>query len=235
MNLKKILLGTLVLCSSCFAIAQENYTVKMKLKIEGLPPEYAAMGEQDITTFIRGNQHKSEMNGMMGSMIVYYDGKLMTSLSDQMGMKTGFTATKEELDADEKERKTEAKPKIEYKDEKQTIAGYACKKAIVTNVNKQGKEEKTTVWYTEDIKTMRPPSRGGRGMVDLGDLKGYPLSMEMVRDNQGTEMKSSITATEIKTEPLDDAVFVVNTAGYKMMSYKEMKEAQKAGMGMGPR
>src|SRR5436190_753117 len=199
MNLKKMSLATLVLFSGYFATAQQHYTIKMKLKIEGLPPEYAAMGEQDITTYIRDNQHKSEMSGMMGSMIVHYDGKLMTSLSDQMGMKTGFTATKDELEADEKQRKTESKPKIEYKEEKQTIAGYECKKAIVTNVNKEGREEKTTVWYTEDIKTMRPPSRGGRGMVDLGDLKGYPLSMEMVRDNQGTEMKSSITATEITT------------------------------------
>src|SRR4051812_44577590 len=102
--------------------AQEQYTIKMNMKLDGLPPEYAAMAEQEITTWIRNDQQKSEISGMMGSTLVYYDGKKMTTLMDQMGQKRGFTATKEELEEDEKKKGT-SKPTIQYIDESRQIAG----------------------------------------------------------------------------------------------------------------
>lgn len=215
---------------SLFSSAQESYTIKMTMKIDGLPPEYAAVGEQEITTYVREHQQKSEITSMMGSTIVYFDGKKMTSLMDQMGQKRGFTATKEELEADEKARGT-TKPVIQYTNETKNIAGYDCKKAIITNVDKNKQETRTIVWYTDKIKINQMHSgKTTRGMVDLGDLKGYPLGLEMTQNAQGMDMKSTITATEVITGPIDDSVFVVNTAGYQMMAYKEMKELQKAGM-----
>ncbi len=47
---------------------------------------------------------------------------------------------------------------------------------------------------------------------------------------QGTEAKVVMTATEVSTAAIDDATFTVNTDGYKMMTYKEMMEKQKAMM-----
>jgi hypothetical protein len=63
---------------------------------------------------------------------------------------------------------------------------------------------------------------------DLSELKGYPLAMEMTDNSQGQEMKIVMTATEVLKIPLDDAIFVPNTDGYKMMTYKEMLDQQKA-------
>jgi len=63
--------------------------------------------------------------------------------------------------------------------------------------------------------------------MDLGDLKGYPLEMEIKQSQQGTEMKISIVATDVSTSNLDDSVFKANTEGYKMSSYKEFKEKMK--------
>jgi hypothetical protein len=160
-----------------------------------------------------------------------FDGSVLTSITEQMGNKTGFRATKDELDAAEKNDKPGAKPKIEYTKDVKTIAGYECTKAIVTSVGKDKKENKMNVWITEKIKANQTNGKksGGRGMMmDLGDLKGYPLEMEMSQSQQGMDMKILISASEVSTTPLEDAVFTVSTDGYKMMTYKEMQEKMKA-------
>src|SRR5690606_2504828 len=141
-------------------------TIKMSVKVEGMPAEYAAYGEQEVTTYIKGNNTKTEISSMMFSSVVYYNETTLTSLSEAMGNKTGYTATKEELENMEKGEKTEA-PKIEYFPDKKTIAGYECTKAVVTNVGKDKKETKTTVWTTDKIalnenhKKMRKASSRG--------------------------------------------------------------------------
>lgn len=220
--------AALTLCTFT-ASAQDSYTIKMSVKVEGMPAEYAAYGEQEVTTYIKGNNTKTEISSMMFSSTVYYNETKLTSLSEAMGAKTGYVATKEELEAIEKGEKTEA-PKIEYLTDKKTIAGYECTKAIVTSIGKDKKETKTTVWTTDKIalnenqKKMRKAS--GRGM-DLGDLKGYPLAMEANVNQNGMEMKMVMTATEVSTAVIPDSAFVVNTEGYKMMTYKEAMEMAK--------
>ncbi len=219
----------LVLTSSLLS-AQDNYTIKISIKTEGLPAEMAAYGEQDMITYMKGDKSKTEISSMMFSSTVYFDGQKMTSLTDAMGNKTAYTATKEELEASDKGEKTE-KPKIEYTTEKKMIAGYECTKAVLTSVGKDKKETKTTVWTTEKIKNNHMSSgKARKGMIDLSDVKGYVLAMEMPMNFQGTEAKVVMTATEVSTAAIDDATFTVNTDGYKMMTYKEMMEKQKAMM-----
>ncbi len=212
------------------SLAQESYTIKMTMKIEGLPPEYASMGEQDIVNYLKGDKYKNEMTSMMGTNTTSFDGKTMTSISDQMGNKSGFTASKAELDSMNKLNGAESKPKIEYTQEKKSIAGYECSKAILTTIGKDGKEQKITVWVTEKIKNTaaRGKRTGGRGMsMDFGDLNGYPLQIEMTQNQNGGEMKIIMAAVEVSTAVIDDALFTVNTEGYTMMSYKEMQEKMK--------
>jgi hypothetical protein len=230
-KMKKIITTAAILFISACAIAQDNYTVKMNMKIEGLPPEYAGFGEQEIVNYVKGDKYKIEISSMMMTSVSAFDGTKLTSITEQMGNKSGFTATKEELEAADKNEKAEAKPKIEYTSDKKTIAGYECTKAVVTSIGKDKKENKMNVWVTEKIKSSQAQfkKRGGRGMMmDLGDLKGYPLEMEMSQSQQGMDMKILITATEVLTTPIDDATFTVSTDGYKMMSYKEMQEKMKA-------
>ena len=230
-KMKKIITYAALVFVTAFAVAQDNYTVKMNMKIEGLPPEYAGFGEQEMINYVKGDKYKNEVSSMMMTSISAFDGAKLTSITEQMGNKTGFTATKEELDAADKNDKPEAKPKIEYTNDKKTIAGYECSKAIVTSVGKDKKENKMNVWVTDKIKSNQAQGkkRGGRGMsMDLGDLKGYPLEMEMSQSQQGMDMKILISATEVLTTPIDDAIFTVSTDGYKMMTYKEMQEKMKA-------
>jgi hypothetical protein len=231
---KKIITSVALILSAACAFAQDSYTVKMNMKIEGLPPEYAGLGEQEMVNYIKGDKYKSEMTSMMGSNVTSFDGKKLTSISEAMGEKSGYTATKEELEAANKSDKTEAKPKIEYTSEKKTIAGYECTKAIVTTTaGKDKKEEKVNVWVTDKIKT--PPHKNkGRGMsMDFGDLKGYPLEIEMNSNQGGMEMKILITTSEVSSGNIDDSAFNVNTDGYKMISYKENQEKIKTQMSKG--
>ena len=223
-----------LLFSSPALIAQENFTVKMNIKTEGLPAEMAAYGEQDMVTYLKGDKAKTEISSMMFSTITYVNGQKITSLTDAMGNKSGYTTTKEELEQADKAEPSE-KPSIVYTEEKKMIAGYECKKAIVTSVGKDKKESITTVWVTDKITNNHKSmgKSGRRGMADLSDLKGYPLAMEMPMNFQGTEAKVVMTTLEVSTTPIDDAVFVPNTDGYTMMTFKEMKEKQKMMMQQG--
>jgi len=215
----------LVFCSLSL-IAQENYTMKMTVKTEGLPAEYAAYGEQEIVTFVKGEKSKTEVNSMMFNTTVFYDGNKLTSLSDMMGNKSGYTATKEELEAQDKNKTS--KPKIEYTTEKKNIAGYECTKAIVTNNSPDKKEQKVILWITDKIKYNKNQNKAPGRSMDFGDLKGHPLGMEMAQEMQGTEMKIVMTTTEVSTKPIDDSVFAVNTEGYKMMTYQQFQDQMKS-------
>ena len=78
---------------------------------------------------------------------------------------------------------------------------------------------------------MSAKSKGKRGGMmggpDLTELKGFPMQTEMTANNQGMDMKMISTVTEVSTGAIDDAVFKVSTDGYKMMTYKELKEQMK--------
>lgn len=229
-NMKKFLITAAITASSALLNAQDTYTIKMSLKMEGMPAEYAAYGEQDIVTQVKGEKTKTEVSSMMFSSISYADGKSFTTLSESMGNKTGFTATKEEMDAEEKKAKDEVKPKIEYTTEKKTIAGYECTKAIITTLDKDKKENKVTVWFTEKLKaSVSAAKRAARGgNLNFGDLKGVPLGIEASQSANGMELKMVMTATEVSTAAIDDSVFVPNTEGYTMSSYKDWMDKMKA-------
>ena len=211
--------------------SNDSYTIKMSIKAEGLPAEYAAFGEIEMVSYSKGEKSKSETSSMMFSNVVYFDGKMITNLSESMGNKSGYTASKEEMDGLDKNKTPESKPKIEYVNDKRTIAGYECYKAIITTIDKDKKERQTIVWYTDKFKpisgTVRRANRRGMS-TDLSDLKGMPLAMESTMNMQGMEVKSVMITTEISTNAIDDAVFIPNTEGYTMLSFKEFQEKMRA-------
>lgn len=209
----------------------DAYTIKASLKVEGLPAEYAAYGEQDFVTWVKGNRSKTEMSSMMGTNITYFDGTTLTSLNDMMGNKTGYTATNAELEAADKGDKDKPKPKVEYTTEKKNIAGYECTKAIITSLTKEKKESIVYVWVTDKLKPASMPKKSRRGEFDFGDLKGVPMALEASADNNGQPIKIIMTTTEVNTAAFDEAVLKPDTKDYKMMSYTEFAEKMKAMQG----
>lgn len=230
--MKKLITSAAILLFTGFSFAQDNLTVKMSVKVDGLPPELSGMAESEMVIYTKGEKTKEEQTSMMGSSTTINDGKTTTMLIEQMGEKTGWTATNEEIEAANAKDKNADKPKIEYLTDKKTIAGYECTKAIVTMIGKDKKETKTTVWFTEKLKYSPSKTKGRRGAnMNFGDLKGRPLEIELSMNQQGMDMKVMVTTTEVSTSAIDDSVFKADVTGYKMMTYKEMQEKMKAAEG----
>lgn len=221
--MKKIF--TAVLALTMFSLsAQQAMTVKSKITTEGLPAEYAAYGEMDLVTYISGDNFRNDMSSMMMNNSIVYKGNDVTSLSESMGNKFGYKTTLTEM---EKDKKAAKKPKLEYTTEKKTIAGYECTKVLAKVAGKDGKENVIVFWVTEALKVDSKHRKGNDNEMDLSELKGYPLGMEMNQSANGMEMKIIMMATEVTVGAVDPTVFDISTEGYNMMSYTEFKSMQK--------
>jgi hypothetical protein len=198
----------------------------MQIRMEGLPPEYAAYGEQEITTYLKGQKSKTEINSVMYSSVVYFNGDSLTMVNDMMGNRSGFTASKAELEASSEKGAT-SKPNINYTNEKKNIAGYECSKAIIIPTSEDKAGTRIVAWVTEKIKADATVRRANRGMQDLGDLKGFPLEMEVEAQQQGKDVKVIMTTKEVITTDIPDATFKAETDGVKILPYKEWQEQMK--------
>lgn len=200
-------------------------SITFGMTIEGLPPEQAAMmGDMETKVYFKNGKTLTEINSMMFTQQILVDDAGMLLLMDQMGNKIAVKQTKEEMKKEAEKNKDEKEPKIEYVDETKTIAGYECKKAIVTYVNKEKKEEKAEVWYCEKFEN--PNKDGGNKNSNMyKNIKGMPFEYSV---NQGP-MKILVSAKEVTTDPIPDDKFTLSTDGYKMMTMDELKAMGRGG------
>lgn len=201
---------------------KEGY-ILYDMKIEGLPPEQAAMmGDMETKVTFKNGKALTEVTSMMFSQQMVFDETGMTMLMEQMGNKIAMKQTKEEMEkAEAKVKDKPADPKIEYTNETKMIAGYECKKAIVTTVDKNKKEEKAEIWYSEKFENPNKEGKG-RGQTVMKGLKGMAFEYS---GGQGG-MKFKMTAKEVSTDPVADSKFVLSTEGYKVMTADELKAMQ---------
>lgn len=222
--MKKILLSAVALTvlslTSIKAQIKEGY-ILYDMKIEGLPPEQAAMmGDMETKVTFKNGKSLTELSSMMFTQQALVDESGLVMLMEQMGNKIAIKQTKEELEKEAAKAKT-ADPKIEYINETKTIAGYECKKAIITIVDKDKKEIKTELWYSDKFDNPNKDGRG-RGQNFMKGLKGVPLEYS---SSMGT-MKVKMVAREVSTDQVADSKFVLSTDGYKVLSMDELKAMQ---------
>lgn len=205
------------------AQVKEGYIV-YDMKMEGMPPEQAAMmGDMELKITFKNGKSLNEMNSMMFTNQTAMDDKGMTMLIESMGNKMAVKQTKEEMEKEAAKSKDKpADPKIEYINETKTIAGYECKKAIVTMVGKDKKEEKVELWYSEKFENPNKEGKG-RGQGIMKGLKGIPF--EYAGGGQGG-MKFKMTAKEVSEDPVSDSKFDLSTDGYKLITMDELKAMQ---------
>lgn len=214
--MKKLITAATLLLSA-FTFAQKEGSVTYVMTMEGLPPEQAAMmGDMETKVYYKDKKTYSEMNSMMYSYKILNDEKGQLFLMDQMGNKFFTRTSKEELDK-MAEASKDKDPKIEYTNETKTIAGYECKKAIVTSAGKEG-EIKTDVWYSEKVPYV---SQGGgrRGEMFKG-LKGMPLEFSMKQGPYNIKM----SAKEVSFDKVPDSVFALSTEGYTEKKLDDLKK-----------
>jgi len=190
-------------------------SITYNMTMEGLPPEQAAMmGDMELKSTFKNGKALSEISSMMFTNQTLINEKGMVMLMEQMGNKIAVKQTKEEMEKEEaKQKEKPADPKIEYINETKMIAGYECKKAIVTTVGKDKKEEKTEIWYCDKFEN---PNIEGKG------LKG--IAFEYSGGQSG--MKFKMVAKEVSIEPVPDSKFELSTEGYKLMTIDELKAMQ---------
>ncbi len=109
---------------------------------------------------------------------------------------------------------------IAYKDdETRKIAGYTCRKAVITS-KMGGEEQKQTVWYTPKIQGVHN---------SFPDLKGFPLKFtDKVRG-----MTKITKADTVEEKSLGSAYFDTNPEGYKTQTWEEFQQNFGRGMGGG--
>jgi hypothetical protein len=183
-----------------------------------IPESQMKMFPKILTVSVKGTKSRTELNTGMGAQIsiIDYSDKTVVNLIDMMGQKYAIKKTAADL---EKEFAKEPASKAVITNETKSIAGYVCKKAIVTT---EADGEKTTyeVYYT--------PELGGKGVnFDnplYKDIDGVLLEFSM-KTPQLT-MKFSATNVEKKSVAAKD--FEI-PADYKITTEEELKTLMGGG------
>jgi hypothetical protein len=108
-----------------------------------------AMFPKLMTVTIKGTKSKTDMSSGMGNQteIIDYTDKTKIALLDMMGQKYAIKETADEI---QKDMEKEPAGKVEVTNETKTIAGYQCKKAIVTT-EEDGEKSTYEVWFTSEL------------------------------------------------------------------------------------
>jgi GLPGLI family protein len=166
--------------------------------------------ETTITVYVKGNHVKSESKSDVQHTItiVDKDAKKTTSLYENAGRKFGYYSIdtprtqQPRLDSAGNPRPRPT-TNIEYVDTTMTIAGYACKKALV-KTNFGGRAITTEIWYTTDLPIKEPIQTGGRGFGAGGfnQLKGFPMAFSTAIFN-GATIQYKVTKVQLNADIKD--------------------------------
>ncbi|MEO6883880.1 MAG: hypothetical protein ABI199_07630 [Bacteroidia bacterium] len=201
-----------------------TYDIKIDNSAGTIPQEQMAMFEgSTLTLYTKEDFTKVQMSmgPIQSTTITDKKSNVITTLFNTMGQKM---MTKMKLDSLMKAGKGNVnEPTYKYDSETKTIAGYLCKKAEMTVVDKKTGEKITSVvYYTEDIPALDHNVEGVGGYPN--GLKGYPLEYEIHR--KGITMK--MTAKSVEKKTLTNADFAIPD-GYTLMSLDQMKMMQQGG------
>jgi len=165
-----------------------------------------------MTVSIKGSKALTEMNTGAGNQIVILDyvSKTKVALINMMGQKYAIKQTAQDI---EKENAGQPKGTVNVTNETKNIAGYTCKKAIVTS-DEDGVKSTFEVWFTDEL--------GGKdaNFDDplYKDINGVML--EFIIKNPQFSMKLSTTSVEKKAVSAKD--FEI-PADYTLTTKEELK------------
>jgi GLPGLI family protein len=181
-----------------------------------MPDEQMAMMPTESKMFFKDNQARIEMKMGMGmSQVMLFDNKnkMMTMLMDMMGNKIAVKMTEEDI---KKRKEKEGKQDYDVKltDETKEIAGYKCKKAVVTN-----KDGSFDLYYTDQI-----AYKNGDWVSDFKGIDGFPLQYKITNNNLTMQMN----AKSVSKEKVEDSMFKIPD-DYKPMTSEELQKMYGGG------
>ncbi|HPS62439.1 MAG TPA: hypothetical protein PLK82_05225 [Bacteroidales bacterium] len=171
-----------------------------------------AMYPKVLIVSVKGDKSRTDisMAGMNTVEITDYKEKMSVTLLNMMGQKYAIKKTLSDM---EKEAAEVGKPSVELQAETKVIAGYTCKKAIVT-VNNDGAKSTFEVFYCPEL---------GSKLINFSDpiykdIDGTLMEFSMIQN--GMTMK--ITASSIEKKSLPEKDFQI-PADYTITTVDEMK------------
>ena len=213
-------------------------------------------GETKTSTWLKNDLIKTYSVSDMGNTTTIRDNtkKMTTTIMEMMGKKMGFYASDEDqaemarrLDSmmktrsqADQQRFNTGKPsqsEVVYFEESKKIAGYDCKKAMITTTRSNGKKDSTIVWYIPDLKLQGINSTGGimggfggfggasaqLGSDGMDKLNGFPMQYER-NMNRGRKMTVQVTKLVTDKEVADKEFDIP-----KDIELKPIKDMQNGG------
>ena len=188
-------------------------SITFKYSFEGRelePSEKAQMPTEQIMTFGLGKT-KTEVHSPMGNITTIYDVTTheTTILLDIMGQKLAVVQKEDDKTKKKLEEQTKG-VKIDYPDESKQIAGYKCKKAVISKG-----DTTITIYYAPDLKF-----KGANDMQVYKDIDGIVL--ESTAPTQDDELTMKTKATKIEARKVKKKEFNI-PSDYKIVSPEEVK------------
>lgn len=165
-----------------------------------------------MTVSIKGSKARTEMNVGGGLVVEILDfvAKTKIALINMMGQKFAIKSTAEEI---EKENASQPKGTVNITNETKNIAGYICKKAVVTT-DDDGVKTTYEVWFTDEL--------GGKDSnfdnPIYKDING--VMMEFTLKSPQANMK--LTATSVEKKAVSPKDFEI-PADYTLTTQQELK------------
>jgi|WetSurMetagenome_2_1015567.scaffolds.fasta_scaffold465206_1 GLPGLI family protein len=165
-----------------------------------------------LTVSIKGTKSRTDLNTGMGNQVSIndYSDKTVINLIDMMGQKYAIKKSSQDI---EKEIAKEPAAKVEVTNETKAIAGYTCKKAVVTT-DQDGEKTTYEVWFTTEI--------GGKGAnFDnplYKDIDGVLMEFSM----KTPQFAMKFTASSVDKKSVDNKDFEI-PADYKLTTEEELK------------
>jgi len=175
---------------------------------EGMLPTSMAM-------YIGDGFTKSVLFTGMGKQIVISNigKKTKTTLIDMMGQQFAIESNFEEI---HKEMDREKDAEVKVTDETKEIAGYTCKKMILTFKNDKGEtKSENFAWFTEELE-VNPEMNFDQKYFK--DVKGVMMEYEMDMEN---DMIMKFTATEVEKKKVPSKDFDIPEE-YKKVTREEL-------------
>lgn len=187
-----------------YEISYEDMNDQMK-QMESMLPK-------SMTVEIKDGMSKTiQPNAMGGETIVISDNNSGESLTlmNMMGNKIALKTEKEDLEDAQEENDIE----IEYLDETMEIAGYECKKALITA--NDGSE--VVVYYTNELPSANVSS-------NIKQIDGFPMQMEISQ-----EMFTMITKVTEVNETKVKKIKMEVPSDYDLKTKEELQKMMGGG------
>lgn len=214
---KLALLFAMTIVTSVMSFAQMEeghivYDIEMTSDDPDMAMAVMMFSGSKMNLYFGDNKARTDLDmGAMMSMSTVVDNEteeILILMGGMIGEKAVLTNS-EEMEADQEEVE---EPTVTLTKEKKEIAGYKCKKAIITDADGNEME----YWYTEDIKTVTTDKKAA-----ISKLPGLALQYAVDREGMMMSFTAKTVETSLDKETIKEKLSLEIPEGYEEMTYEE--------------